>query len=53
MMTAHTGSRKLLEKLGFTLEGTLRQHEMCRGELIDIQILGLLRGDWKYDNQKS
>lgn len=49
----NTGSRVLLEKLGFTLEGTLRQHEMCRGELIDIQILGLLRGDWKYDNQKS
>ena len=46
----NTGSRKLLEKLGFTLEGTLRQHEMCRGELIDIQIFGLLRGDWKYDN---
>lgn len=50
----NTGSRVLLEKLGFTLEGTLRQHEMCRGELIDIQILGLLRDDWrKYDNQKS
>ncbi len=44
----NTGSRVLLEKLGFSLEGTLRQHEMCRGELIDIQILGLLRGDWKY-----
>lgn len=43
----NTGSRVLLEKLGFTLEGTLRQHEMCRGELIDIQILGLLREDWK------
>ena len=42
----NTGSRALLEKLGFTLEGTLRQHEMCRGELIDIQILGLLRDDW-------
>ena len=43
----NTGSRTLLEKLGFTMEGTLRQHEMCRGELIDIQILGLLRKDWK------
>lgn len=43
---SNTGSRVLLEKLGFTLEGTLRQHEKCRGELIDIQILGLLRDDW-------
>ena len=42
----NTASGRVLEKLGFTLEGTLRQHEMCRGELIDIQILGLLRDDW-------
>lgn len=41
------GSWVLLDKLGFSLEGTLRQHEMCRGELIDIQIFGLLRDDWK------
>ena len=45
--TPNTGSRALLEKLGFRLEGLLRQHEMCRGEIIDIQILGLLREDWE------
>jgi ribosomal-protein-alanine N-acetyltransferase len=38
-------SRMLLERLGFVLEGTLRKHEMCRGRLIDIQILSLLRDD--------
>lgn len=43
----NAASRALLEKLGFSLEGTLREHEMCRGELIDIQILGLLKKDWK------
>lgn len=39
-------SQKLLEKLGFTKEGTLRQYERCRGELIDICIYGLLRSDY-------
>ncbi|MBP5168758.1 MAG: GNAT family N-acetyltransferase, partial [Oscillospiraceae bacterium] len=43
--TPNTASRALLEKLGFRLEGLLREHEMCRGNLIDIQILSLLRKD--------
>lgn len=43
----NVSSRILLERLGFVLEGTLRKHEMCRGELIDIQILSLLRDDWE------
>ena len=39
----NTASHILLERLGFVMEGTLRKHEMCRGELIDIGILSLLR----------
>ena len=39
------GSRALLEKLGFQYEGTLRKHEMCRGDFVDIQMLSLLRED--------
>ena len=45
--TPNKASRSLLEKLGFRMEGILREHEMCRGNLIDIQILGLLRKEWK------
>lgn len=41
-------SRKTLEKLGFTKEGTLRQYERCRGEIIDICVYGCLRSDGKY-----
>ena len=44
----NTASQKLLEKLGFTKEGTLRSYERCRGDLIDITIFGLLRSDSKY-----
>lgn len=43
----NTSSQKLAEKLGFTKEGTLRQYERCRGELIDICVYGLLRSDRK------
>ena len=45
--TPNKASRSLLEKLGFRMEGILREHEMCRGSLIDIQILSLLRKEWK------
>ena len=45
--TPNKASRSLLEKLGFRMEGILREHEMCRGNLIDIQILSLLRKEWK------
>lgn len=41
----NTSSQKLLNKLGFTKEGILRQYELCRGELIDITIWGYLRND--------
>ena len=52
--TPNTASRALLEKLGFKLEGLLREHEMCRGNLIDIQILSLLRKDRKAaDGEKN
>ena len=52
--TPNTASRALLEKLGFKLEGLLREHEMCRENLIDIQILSLLRKDRKAaDGEKN
>ena len=41
-------SQKLLKKLGFSKEGTLRQFEKCRGELIDITIWGYIRNDGLY-----
>ena len=43
----NTGSRALLEKLGFQYEGTLRKHEMCRGDFVDIQMFSILREDLK------
>ena len=51
--TPNKASRSLLEKLGFRMEGILREHEMCRGNLIDIQILSLLRKDWRASDGNS
>ena len=42
----NTGSRRVLEKCGFTLEGTLRQSVYKRGELFDSCIYGLLKEEF-------
>ena len=42
----NTPSAKLLEKLGFTKEGHLRQYEIEKGESVDSVIYGLLRSEY-------
>ena len=41
----NAASAGVLAKLGFTHEGTLRQYEYCRDEVIDIMVWGMLRSD--------
>lgn len=36
----------LLDRLGFTHEGTFRNHRFVRGEYTDVVCYGLLRGEW-------
>lgn len=40
-------SRRLLARLGFEHEGTLRQHDAFRGERLDLMFYGLLRDGWE------
>lgn len=40
-------SMKVLEKLGFTNEGCLRQREIEKGEYVDSVFFGLLRSEYK------
>ncbi len=40
-------SAKLLEKLGFTKEGHLRQRNIEKGEVVDSVIYAMLRGEYK------
>ncbi len=40
-------SRRVLEKNGFSLDGTLRSHLLKRGEWRDVWFMSLLRLDWQ------
>ncbi|MFD1064827.1 GNAT family N-acetyltransferase [Oceanobacillus locisalsi] len=42
---ANMNSVKVLQKIGFTFEGTLRQYEKVKGELIDMDMYSLLKAD--------
>ncbi|ALC85190.1 GNAT family acetyltransferase [Bacillus sp. FJAT-22090] len=42
---ANVNSIKVLKKLNFTFEGTLRQYEKSKGNFIDINIYSLLKTD--------
>ena len=43
----NAGSRKLLERLGFTSEGLLRERYFVGGETSDTELFGLLAQDWR------
>lgn len=45
-------ANKLYKRLGFELEGTLREHKFKNGKMIDRCIYGLLRRDW-FDNEHA
>jgi len=44
--TRNRSSVRLLERLGFTREGLLRQRWVAKGEEKDVEMFGLLRSDW-------
>ena len=48
--TTHTKnviSQKILEKVGFKREGTMRKCYFCRGEWADMFLFSILREEWK------
>ena len=42
----NAASAGLLRRLGFTREGLLRQRWVTQGEAKDVELFGLLRGEW-------
>ncbi len=44
---ANGASCRLLERIGFTLEGTLRQRWVAKGAAYDTHIYGLLADEWR------
>jgi ribosomal-protein-alanine N-acetyltransferase len=52
--TRNPASARVLEKLGFVLEGTLREDCVVDGVVSDSWVFGLLRRDWeRQDDQAS
>jgi [ribosomal protein S5]-alanine N-acetyltransferase len=45
--TRNTASSRVLEKLGFVREGTLREDCIVEGDVSDTWVYGLLRREWK------
>ncbi len=45
--TRNVASARVLEKLGFLREGTLREDCVVDGEVSDSWVFGLLRRDWE------
>jgi ribosomal-protein-alanine N-acetyltransferase len=45
--TRNRASARVLEKLGFVLEGTLREDCVVNGEVSDSWVYGLLRREWQ------
>jgi RimJ/RimL family protein N-acetyltransferase len=52
--TRNVASARVLEKLGFVLEGTLREDCIVNGEVSDSWVYGLIRREWSFtDNQAT
>lgn len=47
MMTGNAASARVLEKLGFTEEGVLRQRGVWKGGFHDLRLFSLLRQEWR------
>ncbi len=43
----NVASRRVLEKVGMTLEGRLRENVICHGEYRDSLLLAILRQEWE------
>ena len=52
VLVCNAGSRRALEKNGFSLDGTLRNHALKRGEWRDEWFYSLLRSEWQAGRER-
>ena len=50
--TGNAKSCAIPERLGFKLEGVLREGQLLHGSYVDINVYGMLAGQWKKTNSK-
>jgi len=46
--TENKPSNSIVQKLGFTQEGIIRQFEFVNGQFLDYKLYSLLRSEWRY-----
>ncbi len=51
--TRNMASARVLEKLGFLLEGTLREDCIVNDEVSDSWVYGLIRREWKFTDYRA
>jgi len=52
VFVGNIGSRRVLGKNGFSLDGTLRSHVYKRGKFLDSWFMTLLRSEWEASQQQ-
>jgi ribosomal-protein-alanine N-acetyltransferase len=50
VIEGNTASERVLAKLGFQYEGTLRSALLRRGKLENVRVYSMLRSEWKMEN---
>jgi ribosomal-protein-alanine N-acetyltransferase len=48
----NNGSRRVLEKNGFSVDGTLRSHVFKSGQFLDSWFMTLLRSEWEVEKER-
>jgi RimJ/RimL family protein N-acetyltransferase len=52
VFTRNIASRRVLEKNGFSIDGTLRSHVFKRGQFVDSWFMTLLLSEWEVEREK-
>ncbi len=45
-MVENLASERVMQKVGMSFEGVLREREVCKGELISLKLYAMLRREW-------
>lgn len=46
----NAASERVMQKLGMTYEGTLREHMLVKGAFVTLKVYGILRPEWEVDH---
>lgn len=50
VLDTNARARRMYERAGFTLEGTMRQAAYKEGRFVDMHVMGLLASEWRAEN---